>query len=73
MTQFGRYGEITDIMRKEDYAFIEFADGSFAAQAVKDMNGYNLGGAKIVVESARPKDETKDIKTTRLYVGKIGP
>lgn len=37
------------------------------------MNGFNLGGTKIVVESARPKDDSKDIKTTRLYVGKIGP
>ncbi|KAL4485073.1 hypothetical protein ABPG72_014593 [Tetrahymena utriculariae] len=70
---FGRYGEITDIMRKEDYAFIEFGDSSFAAQAVKEMNGYNLNGTNIVVEGARPKDEAKEIKTTRLYIGKIGP
>lgn len=37
------------------------------------MNGFNLNGTKIVVEGARPKDESKEIKTTRLYIGKIGP
>jgi RNA recognition motif-containing protein len=28
---FGKFGEITDIMRKEDYAFIEFAESAFAS------------------------------------------
>lgn len=60
-------------MRKEDYAFIEFADSQFATQAVKEMNNYSMNGTKIVVEVARPKDEAKDLKTNRLYIGKIGP
>ncbi len=35
---FSKYGEIVDILRKDDYAFIEFKDPEYAKEAVKQAN-----------------------------------
>lgn len=53
---FGGYGELLDILMKDDYAFVEFTTTHAAAKALAGMNGARLAGAKIVVEEARPKE-----------------
>lgn len=54
---FGKYGEIVDILMKEDFAFIEFVKIDSAQTAIKEMNGFQIEGsnARLVVEEARPK------------------
>lgn len=39
---FGVYGEIVDILMKEDFAFIEFLTHQAATRALCDMNGQFL-------------------------------
>lgn len=73
MSCFSRYGEVLDVMRKDDFAFVEFVDPLCASQAVKELNGLFLLGTKLVVEGSRPKDENKEVRSTRLYLGKITP
>lgn len=36
---FGVYGEIVDILMKDDFAFIEFLTNQSATRALYDMNG----------------------------------
>lgn len=54
---FGKYGEIVDILMKEDFAFVEFVKTESAQLAIKEMNGFQIPGtqARLVVEEARPK------------------
>ena len=40
---FSRFGEITDILRKDDYAFIEFKEIESASNSIRNMHGYNEG------------------------------
>lgn len=52
---------------KDDFAFIvntsyllqnfkEYTDYKAAQQAIKELNGYVIGGTRIAVEEARPKE-----------------
>lgn len=54
---FGKYGEIVDILMKEEFAFIEYVKSESAQIAIKEMNGFQIEGstARLVVEEARPK------------------
>lgn len=54
---FGKYGEIVDILMKEDFAFVEFVKTESAQLAIKEMNGFQIPGSqtRLVVEEARPK------------------
>ena len=67
---FGKFGEIKDILMKEDFAFIEFDKSESAQEAIKKMNGYQIEGTQIrlVVEEARPKspEERKDYPKSRI-------
>ena len=55
MNSFGAYGELIDILMKEDYAFIEFGTTAGATKALNELNGARIAGSKIVVEEAKPK------------------
>jgi len=39
------------------FGFVEFADDANADKAIKELNGTDLGGRKIVVNVARPREE----------------
>jgi len=56
ITAFSVYGDIQDILMKDDFAFVEFANLQSAAKALLEMNGAKLGGSKIMVEEAKPRD-----------------
>jgi len=43
-------------MIKDDYAFVEYANANSACEALKEMNGKEFKGTKMVVEEARPKE-----------------
>jgi len=52
---FGKYGDIVDILMKDDFAFVEYKNPESAATAIKEMNGHQVGTTRLVVEVARPK------------------
>jgi len=41
---------------KDDYAFVEFTNIHSATRAYNEMNGHRLGGQKLQVEEAKPKE-----------------
>lgn len=53
---FGKYGDIIEIMMKDDFAFVEYSHIHSAAKALNELNGAKLGPQKIQVEEARPKE-----------------
>lgn len=64
---FSKYGQIVSAMvvkdretqRSRGFGFVEYADDSAADAAIKEMNGADLDGRKIVVNEARPKEESQ--------------
>ena len=62
---FSKIGEITaaDVItdkftnQGKGFAFVEFADDANADKAIKELNGTEFGGRKIVVNEARPREE----------------
>jgi RNA recognition motif-containing protein len=43
--------------RKRGFAFVEMENSSDAEEAVKRLNGSNVGGRQIVVNPANPREE----------------
>ncbi len=62
---FSKFGEITEAVvvmdkmtgRSRGFGFVSFADDAAADQAVKEMNGADMDGRKIVVNEARPRED----------------
>ncbi|CAJ0908458.1 10904_t:CDS:2, partial [Entrophospora sp. SA101] len=51
---FERYGKVISVnVKPTGYAFVEFEDPRDADDAVKQLNGYELDGARIIVEWSR--------------------
>ena len=57
LEMFARYGDIVDILMKDDFAFIEYIKPESALQSIKEMNGKTIGNVRIVVEEARPRQD----------------
>ena len=53
---FSPYGDILDILMKDDFAFVEFSTTQSATRALLEMNGSKICGSKIIVEEAKPRD-----------------
>lgn len=68
---FVKYGDIVDILMKEDFAFVEYIKPEAAQQAIKELNGRHIGSARIVVEEARPRIEEGGLSIPRIYVGHL--
>ena len=43
-------------MIKDDFAFIEYTSLHSAYRAMTELNGYRLGGCKLQIEEAKPRD-----------------
>lgn len=62
---FSKIGEVTaaDVItdkftgQGKGFAFVEFADDANADKAIKELNGTDYNGRKIVVNEARPREE----------------
>lgn len=71
LEMFAKYGEIVDILMKEEFAFIEYIKADSAVNAIKELNGKYINNSRIVVEEARPRSEEGGLATPRLYVGHL--
>ncbi|MBM4157312.1 MAG: RNA-binding protein [Ignavibacteria bacterium] len=64
---FGKYGEITSAKiitdrntgRSRGFAFVEMENDEQAKEAIKNLNGYNLGSRELSVSEARPKEKRR--------------
>jgi RNA recognition motif-containing protein len=63
---FAKYGEIVDILMKEEFAFIEYIKPESANNAIKELNGKYINNVRIVVEEARPRTEEGILAKTPL-------
>lgn len=62
---FSKIGEVTsaDVItdkftnQGKGFAFVEFADDANADKAIKELNGTDFSGRKLVVNEARPREE----------------
>ncbi len=62
---FSKIGEVTaaDVItdkftgQGKGFAFVEFADDANADKAIKELNGTDFNGRKLVVNEARPREE----------------
>lgn len=62
---FSPYGKVTyanvitdrDTGRSKGFGFVEFESAEEAQSAIKALDGSDLGGRKIVVNEARPREE----------------
>jgi len=62
---FAKIGEVTaaDVItdkftgQGKGFAFVEFADDANADKAIKELNGTDYNGRKLVVNEARPREE----------------
>ena len=62
---FAQYGEVTSATIVRDrftnqsrgFGFVEMATEEAAADAIKNLNGTDLGGRKIVVNESRPQEK----------------
>ena len=62
---FSKIGEVTtaDVItdkftnQGKGFAFVEFADDANADKAIKELNGTEYNGRKLVVNEARPREE----------------
>jgi len=62
---FSAIGEVTSatVIKDQDtgqgkgFGFVEYADDANADKAIKELTGKELGGRKIIVNEARPREE----------------
>ena len=62
---FSEIGEVTSVTVIKDpatgqgkgFGFVEYADDANAPKAIKELTGKELGGRKIIVNEARPREE----------------
>lgn len=61
---FSKFGQVTSAVvlkdkmtgRSRGFGFVEFSDDAAADEAVKQMNGADMDGRKLVVNEARPRE-----------------
>lgn len=63
---FGKFGDVTKVEMKNNFAFVYFRDENDAQEAISSMDGREIDGQTIVVENARNKDMMKQRPVKRL-------
>lgn len=64
---FSKYASVTSASviydkqtgRSRGFGFVEMSDGAEADKAVQEMNGADIDGRKIVVNEARPREDSR--------------
>lgn len=46
--------------RSRGFGFVEFSDDSQAMKAIEEMNGSDIDGRKLIVNEARPREDSRD-------------
>ncbi|XP_026333534.1 heterogeneous nuclear ribonucleoprotein R isoform X5 [Hyposmocoma kahamanoa] len=57
--QFERYGTVERVKKIKDYAFVHFEDRDCAVKAMQELDGKEMGGAKLEVSLAKPPSDKK--------------
>lgn len=63
--QFSSYGTVVSVAiimeretgRSKGFGFVELEDNAMAQKAIKELNGKEIEGRKVVVSVARPKED----------------
>ncbi|XP_073952148.1 synaptotagmin binding cytoplasmic RNA interacting protein isoform X7 [Choristoneura fumiferana] len=57
--QFERFGAVERVKKIKDYAFVHFEERDCAVKAMQDLDGKELGGARLEVSLAKPPSDKK--------------
>ncbi|KAI5633590.1 RNA recognition motif domain-containing protein [Phthorimaea operculella] len=57
--QFERYGTVERVKKIKDYAFVHFEERDCAVKAMQELDGVELGGARLEVSLAKPPSDKK--------------
>lgn len=44
--------------RSRGFGFVEFSDDKEAEKAISEMNGFDIDGRKLIVNEARPREQS---------------
>ena len=64
---FGKFASVTSATvlmdretgRSRGFGFVEMSDDNEAAQAIQEINGFEIEGRKLVVNEARPRENSQ--------------
>ena len=56
---FEKFGTLKDIAMKANYTFVEFEDAADAEDCIKEMDGKNIEGKRIVVELTKANNDRR--------------
>jgi RNA recognition motif-containing protein len=64
---FEQHGEVTSVkiildketQRSRGFGFVEMADSDGAKQAIQELNGYSFQGKNLVVNEAKPREDSR--------------
>ncbi|CAH2040800.1 unnamed protein product, partial [Iphiclides podalirius] len=57
--EFERFGTVERVKKIKDYAFVHFEDRDCAVKAMQDLDGKEMGGARLEVSLAKPPSDKK--------------
>ncbi|XP_072949916.1 heterogeneous nuclear ribonucleoprotein R isoform X14 [Epargyreus clarus] len=57
--EFERFGTVERVKKIKDYAFVHFEDRDCAVKAMQELDGKELGGARLEVSLAKPPSDKK--------------
>ncbi|XP_050680178.1 heterogeneous nuclear ribonucleoprotein R isoform X7 [Leptidea sinapis] len=57
--EFERYGTVERVKKIKDYAFVHFEDRDCAVKAMQEVDGKDMGGARLEVSLAKPPSDKK--------------
>ncbi|CAH0723538.1 unnamed protein product, partial [Brenthis ino] len=57
--EFDRYGTVERVKKIKDYAFVHFEDRDCAVKAMQELDGKDMGGARLEVSLAKPPSDKK--------------
>ncbi|CAH2085247.1 unnamed protein product [Euphydryas editha] len=57
--EFERYGTVERVKKIKDYAFVHFEDRDCAVKAMEELDGKDMGGARLEVSLAKPPSDKK--------------
>ena len=56
---FERFGKVERVKKIKDYAFVHFEERKQAEEAMKSLNGSEVGGSNLEISLAKPPSDKK--------------